>query len=111
MEKKEFQKLFKELMDTLKMPAGEVAKMIKVSFPTLKRWYDGVSAPHKSGRKSVIELLYAEQQHQEKVKFIKNVLKDSLTISINGPRHWEPYFKVNLKLDGEIFTTEYFEID
>lgn len=111
MEKKEFQKSFKELIDALKMPVGEVAGMMKVSFPTLKRWYDGVSAPHKSGRKSVIELLYAEQQRQEKVVFMKSVLKDSLTISINRPTYDESYFRVDLKLDGQTFTTEYFKVN
>lgn len=106
MRKDEFQSLFTELVNTLKVSTQDLAKWLKVSPDTISKWYEQKSTPHILGRESVIKVLYAEQQRQERVRQIKQVIKDSLKIEIVASKS-NPDIKVVLSLDDEEFYTEF----
>jgi len=111
MKKEEFQGLFKELIDILKVPIQDIAQQMKVSYPTAERWYKGLSAPHELGRKSVIKLLYIEQQRQEKIALVKKIIKEHINLSITEPNYFDSAYKIKIKFDDDVMAEDVFYIE
>jgi DNA-binding transcriptional regulator YiaG len=57
MKREEFTKQFRLVFDESNLSYEDAAAMLKISLPTVKRWYSGDSAPHKLGRDGVINIL------------------------------------------------------
>jgi len=57
MKREEFTKQFKKAFDESELSVEGAAGMLKISFPTVERWYNGESAPHELGRESVLNIL------------------------------------------------------
>ncbi len=56
----EFTKIFASALRVLELEPGYVAKLFKVSRPTVSRWTRGESAPHPLGRGPVFKLFERE---------------------------------------------------
>jgi len=64
----EFSDLFEEATNLLELEDAELARMLKVSQPTIGRWKRGDSAPHHLGREPVFRILM--RNAQSKLRFL-----------------------------------------
>ena len=77
--KDEFQSAFRKMIDVVDVPFTEISEKFGVSFPTVSKWYKGVSAPAQAIREVVIEELYERKKKIEKENEITNVVHKYLT--------------------------------
>jgi len=111
MKKDEFHELFKDLVDVLKVSAIDLADNLKVMPNTVTRWYNGDSAPATMARATIIKKLYAEQQKQEKIDFVKKVIRDSISISVSEPNYFDSAYRIEVKLDNEVIASDVFYVE
>lgn len=116
MNKKEFQKNFRALIDNLieDMPVfNELANKFSKKKETIEKWYDGVSVPANATREAIISHLYKEQKRKEAMDIVRDVIKNELTIEVRQDPYVpvyegdSPSLEIFLKLGGEVIHTEY----
>lgn len=64
--RQEFTELFKDAMLILEFTDEELARMFKISRPTVGRWARGHSAPHPLGHKAVFDVLAREAKKKRR---------------------------------------------
>ncbi len=66
LDRKEFSHIFANALSVLELNHETVARLLKISRPTVSRWESGISAPHPIGRKPVFHLF--KQMAQAKLR-------------------------------------------
>lgn len=113
MNKKEFKKLFSAAVNKLEEITGRRANWYKYandfnfSVDTIKRWYQGDSVPNNTIRETVISTLYEKQERAKKVNFIKEVLRENL--SIRAFRS-DSIVDVQIYFDGDLIANDDFDL-
>ena len=123
MDKKEFQSVFKTLVDGLidEFPIThrirKFANKFSTAPATVQKWYDGVSAPANASREKIIKHLYADQKKREIIDIVKEIIKNDLKVDANVDQHTPMYpgdsvcIVIKLSLDDEVVSTTYASID
>lgn len=63
-ENQEFHQKFLTLMEEHKYSPHDVAELLDVSIPTVKRWIEGVNFPHPAMFKCVYDALKGDHEHE-----------------------------------------------
>ena len=67
--RQQFTELFAAALQVLELETDQVARLFKISRPTVSRWTRGISAPHPLGQGPVFQVL--EQKASEKLRTLK----------------------------------------